>query len=49
MLAQTEAVARRAMTLPLYPTMTEAQVDYVVETLERIIAMNNPQLRQDRH
>ncbi len=30
-------ISRRELTLPLYPTMTEAQVDYVCDALEHVI------------
>jgi len=36
-LPQTEAVAAREVTLPLYPTMSDEQVDYVIKTVCEIL------------
>lgn len=36
-LVNTEYVGRHVLTLPLFPTMTDAQVDMVVETLDRAL------------
>ena len=33
----TEAIAERELTLPLYPTMTEEQVGWVVEAIENSV------------
>jgi dTDP-4-amino-4,6-dideoxygalactose transaminase len=39
-LPHTEALARRELSLPFYPAMTEADVDFVVETLLAALATN---------
>lgn len=36
----TEAVAQRQVTLPLYPTMSNAMVDYVVDTVRQNLTVN---------
>ena len=39
-LPQTEAAAARQVTLPLYPTMSDEQVDLVVETVKKAVGSN---------